>query len=107
VLSHGAADAVFSGVSVACAGRGHYDRFVVPPAVPVAASIGVHGDGDGDGGRRGDGDAKGGLLGATALAEGVVLAAGGAAAASARSPLSRQWPFRRRRRRLYPRARRR
>jgi len=59
---------VFSGVFVADAGRGHHHRFVVPPAVPVAASIGLYSVGDGDGGRRGDGLAKSGLLEATASA---------------------------------------
>ena len=99
VPSRGAADAVCSSVFVAGAGRGHYDHFVVPPAVPVAASIGVDGDGDsnGNGGRWGEGDAMGGLRGATALKERVLLVAEGAKAASARSPLPLQRPFRRRR----------
>jgi len=57
---------VFLGVFVAGAGRGHHHRFVVPPAVPVAASIGLYSDGDGDGGLRGDGIVKSGLLEATA-----------------------------------------
>jgi len=107
VLSLGAAEAVFSGGFVAGAGRGHYDRFVVPPVSPVAAANKAHADGDGVGRREGNCDAKGGLLVATALTEGAVLVAGGAGAASAPSPLPRQWPFRSRRRRIHPRERRR